>query len=250
METVPTNSFSVQQSSIDDESPTFWEHIAVTRRWGRYVSEIERHAIEYAQGLVSAPTRALEVGCEGGRWSRMLADKGWQVVCTDVNRDSLRKCQARIPEARCVLVQPTDTTLPCDTGAVGLLLCIEVFPVIEGAWFPAEASRVLSDNGVLVGVFINKRSLRGAFVHSRAALQRQEAEENEHRLYTRSYGEWKQRLPQYSFEVVYEQGFCWFPFPRKSDSPLIPLCTRIESTLGLQKMTSVSPWIVFVARKI
>jgi SAM-dependent methyltransferase len=250
MESVTTNSFSRQQQLAKPDIPTYWEHIARNCRWGQYTSEIERCTIERALGMVSTPTRALEVGCEGGRWSRMLADQGWEVACTDVNDDSLRQCQQRIPEAHCLLVQPNDSTFPCESGVFRLLLCIEVFPVMAGSWFPAEASRVLSDNGILVGVFLNRRSIRGAFVHYRSALGKQSGDSEEHSLYPCSYVEWKRILQQHSLEVVYEQGYCWFPFPRTSNSRLIPLCTRLESLLGLRQLPSLSPWVVFIARKI
>src|SRR5579871_1312068 len=104
---------------------TYWEAIADTR-WGRYVSQLEKAAILRAHHLATRPTTALEIGCEGGRWSRILSDLGWSLTCTDIDPELLRVCQRRLPEARCVLVDPNSTELPSETASIGLLLCIEV----------------------------------------------------------------------------------------------------------------------------
>ncbi|MGE0376066.1 MAG: hypothetical protein AB7I48_08805 [Planctomycetaceae bacterium] len=81
---------------------TFWETIAESR-WGKYLSGVEFAAITDAFSRFDAPAAALEVGCEGGRWSRFLADAGWMMTCIDVNPAALAVCQDRIPAARCPL---------------------------------------------------------------------------------------------------------------------------------------------------
>ncbi len=249
MEPILPTSFAMHQQLSDPESLTYWERVFYHSRWGQYTGEIEKDTLERALSIAPTPKRTLEVGCDGGRWTRMLVDKGWQVVCTDINPDAVSLCQQRIPEARCLLVKSTDTTLPCETATMNLLLCYEVFPVMAEAWLPGEASRILGDKGLFVGVFLNKRSLRGAFVHYRTVLGKQAEDAYDRTLYPCSYSEWKRTLHQHSFEVVYEQGYCWFPFPRLSNSRLIPLCLRLESLLGLRNLPSLSPWVVFIAQK-
>src|SRR5207245_7711329 len=148
--------------AVASEAPglTYWESAATTK-WGSYLTELERQSILQGQSLAGKPTRALEVGCEGGRWSKMLADLGWQMTCIDVNRQCLDECQRKAPHAKCILANPADRAIPCDSGAVALLLCIEVAPVIQSDWFLSEAHRLLGNNGVLVGVLLNRASWRG-----------------------------------------------------------------------------------------
>ena len=74
-------------------SITHWE-AAAGSRWGQYVTDHERTNLLFALERL-APAMALDVGCEGGRWSKLLLDYGWAVVATDVDSESLAVC----PEA-------------------------------------------------------------------------------------------------------------------------------------------------------
>src|SRR5215470_3961495 len=150
--------------ALDWGQDTYWESIAQTR-WGSYITEIEKRAILKANNLFGKPSNALEIGCEGGRWSKLLSDLGWNMTCTDINLNMLSICQKRIPMAKCILVDKEDTTLPCESGKLKLLLCIEVIEVISSNWFIKESLRVLQDGGKIVGVFNNRLSLRGDFCH-------------------------------------------------------------------------------------
>ncbi len=230
--------------SFDLGPTTYWERVAATR-WGKYVSEIEKTAIVKAHHMNGRPTIALEVGCEGGRWSKLLSDLGWGMICTDVNKDVLDICQKRIPAAKCILAHPDDKILPSETASVGLLLCIEVYPIIESEWFLTEANRTLSKDGIIVGVFLNRSSLRGLFVRVRERLSKR----YRFRHYQQSYPNWKKNMVKHGFRLIYERGFCWFPLGRSSDSRLVPLFTGIESMLHLGRAIDFSPWIVFIAQK-
>jgi hypothetical protein len=173
----------------------------------------------------------------------MLADKGWAMTCTDVDAAALAICQRRVPRALCTLVSPEATTLPCETGSVRLLLCLEVFSVMDSEWFAAEASRVLSEGGVLVGVTLNRRSARGMFVRLKEYLA------GESRFYTVSYPRWRRRMEAAGLAIVQQRGYCWFPFSRASDSPLVPLFVWLERRSGLSRLAPLSPWVAFVAQK-
>ena len=205
---------------------TTWESVATTR-WGRYTSEIVEEAIWTACLMAGEPGSALEVGCEGGRWSRLLRNVGWDMTCTDVDPTVLSVCQRRVPSANCVLVSPESTTLPCDADKVKLLLCLEVFPVMDSPWFATEASRVLLDQGVLVGVTLNRTSLRGLFVRIKQYLK------GEPEFYNSSYAEWRRRMRAAGFHITLERGYCWFPFTRASNSVLAPFFICLERLFGL-----------------
>jgi SAM-dependent methyltransferase len=229
---------------MDVQTPaTVWETVATTR-WGRYTTEVVEEAINTGTEMAGRPGSALEVGCEGGRWSRLLASAGWAMTCTDIDPQVLSVCQRRVPMANCVLVSPDDTTLPCATGTMNLMLCLEVFPVMDSPWFAREASRVLADDGILVGVVLNRMSLRGMFVRAK-----QYVTGGSHEFYNVSYAEWRRRTQEAGFDISLERGYCWFPLTRESDSRLAPFFISLERWFGLSRLTALSPWIVFVARK-
>ncbi|MBS4058967.1 MAG: methyltransferase domain-containing protein [Bacteroidetes bacterium] len=221
---------------------TLWEEVANTR-WGAYTTDIARQAILKAHGLSKKPATALEIGVEGGRWSKLLADLGWNMVCTDINYEVLKTCKKRIPTANCILVGPNDNKIPYATDTVNLLLCVEVAPVIQSDWFINEAFRVLQNDGLIIGVFWNFLSFRGLFAHIKASFT------GSFDFYKIAYRFWKRNLLNSGFCILYEEGYCWFPFSRASNSVFIPFFTRLEKRLGLGKLTDFSPWIVFIAQK-
>lgn len=223
---------------------TFWEQ-AATSRWGRYLSRIEERGIRKAAFVAGKPNQALEIGCDGGRWSKLLADVGWQMTCVDVDPNTLAECQQKVPAAKCILSRPQNETIPCEPDSNDLLLCVEVGPVINSRWFLPEANRVLRLNGVLMGVVWNRTSLRGML----SRLKERLAPTTDTVFYRRSHTDWRKELDRAGFQLVHEEGFCWGFFGRMSNSPLIPLITKLERLLQLHRLTVFSPWIIFIARK-
>jgi SAM-dependent methyltransferase len=223
---------------------TQWEQVAATT-WGSYISDLEREAVLKAHHLAGPPTCALEIGCEGGRWSQVLAKLGWQMICVDVNPRALEICREKIPAATCILADPKGSTIRCDPSSVGLLLCIEVAPVIQSDWFLPEASRVVRQGGLLAGVFWNRASWRGLATRLRYCFGRREPAD----FYKRSYPAWKRELFQSNFRLIHEEGFCWGPFSRESNSRAVRAFVRMERLLGLHALPQVSPWIIFIAQK-
>jgi SAM-dependent methyltransferase len=221
---------------------TYWERVAETK-WGGYISRIEHKWILHAAKMFSERGVFLEVGCEGGRWSEMLSRLGWRAVCTDINPKSLELCQARVPDARCHLAGEDDNRLPCDDNSLELVLCVEVVPVILSDWFLPEAYRVLRKNGIVVGVFNNRRSLRGWLMHQ-INYRRGKFD-----WYAGDYLKWKQQAAAHGFRVISQEGLCWFPFGRGSNSAFVSFFTGLEKSLGLRKMVNISPWVVFLLQK-
>ncbi len=224
------------------EQATFWEHAAQSA-WGTYISEIEKEAILRAHDIACKPARALEIGCEGGRWSKLLSGLEWKMTCTDVDARVLRLCKMRLPAASCILVEPESEEIPCEASRIGLLLCVECPPVIKSGWFLDESRRVLTEGGLIVGVFFNLVSWRGLLAHLTAPMRRS------YDYFGLSYAAWRKKLRSNGFAVVHERGLCWFPFRRSSNSSLIPACVGFERRMGLQKLPELSPWVVFIARK-
>ena len=235
---------NVDRSQVDpNANDLYWEPIA-ERRWGQYITAIEQGAILQGHELAGAPATALEIGAEGGRWAKLLADLGWQMICTDINAGALAVCQQRIPSAKCVLVEQDSTEFPSDDESVRLLLAIEVHELVEQDWFTVEAARVLEPDGLFVGVFQNLHSWRAVIRN----LKRDP--EDSFKQYTAAYAPWRRHLVRSGFGMVREEGLCWMPFGRMSDSRLIPTSVAFERALGLRRIVRWSPWIVFVAKKL
>lgn len=224
------------------ETSLYWEGIA-QRRLGCYITEQERQVLEHGMALAGRPGAAVEIGCEGGRWSRLLAAQGWHLVCTDVDPVALEMCHRRLPAAKCVLVDKNQTRLPIRTNSVAFLLCYEVEPVSQADWFASEAARILAPGGMLAITFLNGLSVR-AVIHR---MLRHSSGAGA--FYRRSYHSNRRSLQEAGFELLEELGCCWIPFPRDSNSPLIPVCAKLESALGLRSAPSLSPWVIALARK-
>jgi hypothetical protein len=153
----------------------------------------------------------------------------------------LQECQSRIPNAECLLVPSTGTRLPVPDSSKQLLLCIEVAPVINSTWFADEVNRVLVAGGLIMGVNWNAQSFRGWLARYRSR--------KDNRYYVNAYAAWRQRLSDLGFHFLREEGCCWGPFSRESNSWLIPLAVWLEKVSGLRRLIRFSPWVVFVARK-
>ncbi|MBX2992321.1 MAG: class I SAM-dependent methyltransferase [Bacteroidetes bacterium] len=219
-------------------------------KWGQYIHAIEENAFHKALRAAQSPSVALEIGTEGGYWTRQLVEYGWKVICTDVDEHALALCRQRVPSATCIHVSPESTTLPCAPETVGLMLCIEVFPVINSGWFLPEATRILRPGGVVIGVAQNKNSIRSVAAKIIHTIDRERnATFDKRYLYTNAYTDWKNQMEHRGLSVIHEEGMCWLPFQRKSDFFLIPQLARLEEQMGLRKMPHLSPWIAFVAQK-
>lgn len=222
-----------------------WERVAATR-WGRYISAEEEAQVLRAAAEAPPPRHALDIGCGGGRWTRLLLDRGWTTTSLDVDPRAVAATAARNPGADCRLVRPDARELPSDDGSASLLVCIEVEPVVSAEWFPAEAGRVLVRGGRLVTVVWNRASLRGWATDTASRLRGR----GPHPFYQHTYRTWRRRLLDSGFRLETERGLCWFPFGRASDSPLVPVGVAIERGLGLGSATSLSPWVVVTATRI
>ncbi len=231
-----------------DNEITIWEKIARTR-WGSYQTKIEKRVITKASCLAGNPTTALEIGCEGGRWTRLLIELGWNMAATEVDPDMIEVCQRRVPSAKYILVDANDRRIPCETGSKKLLLCIEVHPVSNSDWFLYEASRTLEHKGLLVCTVTNPLSFRGVLYRIACKILRNKIDYGYY-TNTQPYHKFKKEIIQNGFRLIYEEGYCWMPFNRKSNSRFISILTEFERFLGLRRITSLSPSIIFIAQKI
>ncbi len=201
-------------SAPSNSPPTYWEGVN-RAHWGMYLSDLEYNAIDLAARLAKGPENALEVGCDGGRWAKVLEDQGWAMSCTDIDPRSLEICRCRLKRVSCIEVEPSDTTLPCGDESVSLILCMEVFPVIYQNWFIEESWRILVPGGTLVGVFLNLGSWKGLLHRWRCTLL------SRNQWYCRTYLSWRRQVKRTGFRFCSQRGLSWMPFSREADAIVI-----------------------------
>ena len=225
---------------------TYWED-AAERAWGKYLTDAERRVLLKALDLAPRTGEAMDVGCNGGRWSKYVMERRGSVVCTDIDSEALDLCASRLPEAKCVLTKPSDERLPAADGELGLLLVYEVAPVTNAAWFPRDARRVLEPDGILVCSYFNPVSIRALLYRVVAFVDRRRRALPFYR--GPSYVSFRRSLADAGFEFAYQEGLAWAPFTRLSDSRWVSVAAHVEGALGLRRLASVSPWVLVIARR-
>lgn len=238
----------MQALSINEyENPAVYDQ-TIHSRWGKYTCEIEKDVILKADNLCHDKDSLLELGCGDGRWLKLLSEKGWRRICaTEITENYLAALKRNIPNFSGILTTLDNTVIPCDNASQNLILTIEVEPIIHSTWFYKEAHRVLKSKGLIVGVLTNKISARGIIYKTAQKILKKRWFQL--LSYNQSYNYWKHIIEEHGFHMIYEQGFCWFPFPRRSNSILIPFFINLEKQLGLRKLYAFSPWIIFIAQK-
>jgi len=224
-----------------------WERLMRGTRYGQYADGVESALLQYVLSKSAKPGALLDVGCEGGRWSKVFADIGWRVTSTDVDPKVLRVCQTRVPNARCVLVDPNSDRLEAEDESVDVALCVEVGPVIHTDWAIPEFARVLKGGGRLVGVCWNRSSWRGFFFHNVPALR--SAGSDPLVGFPIKYRDFRRRMIEHGFRFEKEMGYAWGPFRRTSNSRLVTLWASLERYSGLQRIVRYAPMVAFVSRK-
>jgi len=224
-----------------------WERLMAQTRYGRYADAVETTAILYALHHSTGPGVVLDVGCEGGRWSRLFAERGWRVEAMDTDVRALQICKQRIAGASCTLLGSDTESLPLEANSIDVALCIEVGPVIHSQWAVYEFARVLKSGGRLVGVCWNRHSWRGFLYHYVPALRKS----GSHPLvgYPIKYGDFRREMTNRGFRFEKEEGYAWGPFRRTSNSRLTTIWGSLEQYSGLRKPVTLAPMIAFVCQK-
>jgi ubiquinone/menaquinone biosynthesis C-methylase UbiE len=230
-------------SQTTEGSLTFWDKVN-SGRWGQYLNGIEKEAVQRANLLVGKPGVCVDMGCGSGQWASLLEGAGWSLTCIDIDEQVLAICRRNVPSANFILTNASSQSIPTVSQGADLLLCIEA-PVLDTNWFLTEADRVLKEGGFFVGVWLNSFSWRSFAWRVRHLLKGNQGL----RFYGGSYGKWRKKLAKAGFDVAYENGYCWGPFTRESNSWMVPIFSKAERWLGLNHWAVCSPWVVFIARK-
>src|SRR5262245_54064470 len=80
---------SAEAGAYAAPSMTHWDRVAEETTWGRYVADIEKRVILQAESVAEKPGAALDIGCGGGRWTKMLSERGWRMTSTEINAEAL-----------------------------------------------------------------------------------------------------------------------------------------------------------------
>jgi SAM-dependent methyltransferase len=171
----------------------------------------------------------LDVGAGDGRLEPALLAASKAVIATDITRRDLEGMH-RVSSLGLVQVGQYPS-LPFLSGAIDVVVAIEVPAASEAAWFMAESARVLRPGGSVICSMYNRASYKKLF---RKAEDRQ--------YYRLSVQEQRRRWAAAGFRLERAHGFYWLPFTRGSDSSLVPLLSLLEWPLRLGIFGRFSPW--------
>jgi hypothetical protein len=145
------------------------------------------------------------------------------------------------------MVKTDDNRFPVADSSIDLLLAYEVEPVTNSPWFVSEAARVLERDGVLVCTVNNPASIRGVVYRARMPVS---PSRRRNRAYEGpSFQRFRRELVAHGFEFLLKEGLAWAPFPRDSNSRLIPYVSGLERVIGLRRLVRFGPRVVIVARR-
>ena len=230
------------KQTYDTNTPDVWLR-SIDQRWGRYLTDIEFTAVRRGIEILDRPAgTALDIGAEAGRLTGLLIDEGFQVTCTEICPKKVERCQELNPSSTCKLVSVEDSSLPVADNSTDLAISIEV-PVSEADWFLPEMNRILTDEGSVVFSINNKLSYRGVLTNLRSRLTGDEVH------YWKSFNQVRNDVLKHGFTIDQVAGYCWPPFARLSNSPMIPFLTSCEKWLQLRRLPSVSPWVILVCKR-
>lgn len=229
-------------------------HKPFTKRMSAYLNNVESQFItECLVKTTKLPIRLIiDVSAGSGRFSIPLIHRGYRVLATDVNIEPLRKLAATEPKCMVCLVGSGEKVIPIHSEKVDCVICIEVPYVAETPWFWLECNRILRPGGVVVATLINKQSYKGFIrgltsIRSRASGQKTPWSWSYE--YVTSYKQINLMIAQAGLSIVRKRGFSWIPFKRHSDSKMIAWLAWVEARLGLQRLSSISPWVLVAAQK-
>jgi len=185
--------------------------------------------------------QVLDIACGSGRTTIPLLNDGIHVIGADLSFAGLHSFQRR--HQHVPLVQSDSHCLPFPAHTFDCVLAIQSFEYFDSHDFLQECSRLLRPNGLVIFDFINRHNYKRLFMNAVGRTKKLDS------AYKRNCKEVSQLLVEHNFQVIARQGYNWIPFHRQSNSRLVAGMARIESTMRLQQLYQLSPWILVAARK-
>jgi ubiquinone/menaquinone biosynthesis C-methylase UbiE len=198
---------------------------------GKYLTAVETVFINKAVDF-SRTEFVLDVGAESGRISLLTLNTKTNVVSIDIDRISLRRLRQRtkqpyviVADARC---------LPFKSGVFDAVFMIEVLDYIPQLGVALnDCNRTLKFDSSCVLSFGNKSSFKGKLKGLKG------------KPYLHSFKDLMYNLSKTGFVYKSAMGFNWLLFGRTSQNRLIPALAWLEWSIGLRRLRSYSPWVIF-----
>jgi SAM-dependent methyltransferase len=150
---------------------------------------------------------ALDLGCGGGTYVRLLAGLGHRAIGLDYSLPSLARALGADPGGKARYLAGEAYALPFGPGAFDLVLCIGVLQALaEPAPAIGEMARVLRPGGVLVVEALNGRGLAGL---AKEAARR--ARRLPRRVKSYAPGDVRRWLAAHGLRVEAARGLCLPP---------------------------------------
>jgi ubiquinone/menaquinone biosynthesis C-methylase UbiE len=218
----------------DVSAETHWEKAAKTRM-GKYLTQVETNFINKAIDL-SQTNVIMDVGAEAGRFSQLSKTSNAVTISLDIDLYGLKRLKQKTTNINAILADARK--IPIKNETFDAIFMIEVLDYIpELAQAIAECHRTLKPSASLVMSFGNRSSLKSKL------------REVSGKSYLHSYRKVMQTLTATGFSVKRKTGYSWLLFGRMSENPLIPFLARMERLFGLQRIPSLSPWVIIHAVK-
>lgn len=219
---------------------------------GQYLDNVERQFILSTLTRDPSIHKLVDLSGGSGRIAVPLAQHGYDVTVTDVSIIPLRRLRQKDHSIRAELVDATTPVLPLADASVDAALCIQVpFYVEDGRnWFFREVHRIVRPGGWLIVTSTNRLSYKGWLRRFLLVLGRMEPQSWHRFEYVSTPVDMETRLNKVGFTVERQIGYNWAPTLRFSDTALLPVYTTIERLVGLDRIPSLSPWVITSARRM
>lgn len=219
---------------------------------GQYLDNVERQFILSTLTRDPSIHKLVDLSGGSGRIAVPLAQHGYDVTVTDVSIIPLRRLRQKDHSIRAELVDATTPVLPLADASVDAALCIQVpFYVEDGRnWFFREVHRIVRPGGWLIVTSTNRLSYKGWLRRFLLVLGRMEPQSWHRFEYVSTPVDMETRLNKAGFTVERQIGYNWAPTLRFSDTALLPVYTTIERLVGLDRIPSLSPWVITSARRM
>jgi 2-polyprenyl-3-methyl-5-hydroxy-6-metoxy-1,4-benzoquinol methylase len=204
-------------------------------RSGIYKTKVEYNFIRLH--ISTSKQSILDIGGGSGRFALPLINEGFDVTVVDLDQTAIELCKQKgITKSYCCDIRNIDLT------GYNVVLAIELFLVTPPQEIIRVSNQKLDKDGLLIFVGINKNSWRNKLHNLRARKSKNYGELN--------IKEYKNLITTYGFQIIDIKGFNWMPFKVNSNNILIPLFSKLESALRLNKWLNQSPWLLFVCQKV
>ena len=205
---------------------------------GLYLTSIEKNFILRSFNFDRHITLA-DIGSGGGKYSILGLQKNAYVISLDRDPDSLKWLSYRNSSSNAILGDAG--ALPIGENTVDYILLIEIFDYASDPnTLLKECHRILKRQGLLIFSFGNTSSLKSKLKQLR---------KEQYIQYVCSYREVIRLLNDFNFKIIRKEGYNWLFFDRHSDNKFIPFLGRWVKALRLERLLSLSPWIILCVSK-